>query len=68
MGLNEVLVYRTPEMKRLVMGQDADQAGSGPALYSLGSGAPGRLLLPLTQVESDTIQEWGSKRGEGVHM
>lgn len=66
MGFNEVLVYRTPEMKRLVMGQDADQSGSGPTSSVFPEPQSG-LLLPLAQLESDTIQEWGSERGE-VHV
>ena len=34
-----LLVYRVPEMKRLVMGQDADQFGSGASSEFAGGGA-----------------------------
>lgn len=38
MGFDEVLVYRAPEMKRLVMGQDADSLAQGQPRVHFGGG------------------------------
>lgn len=38
MGFDEVLVYRAPEMKRLVMGQDADSLAQGQPRVHFGVG------------------------------